>query len=62
MVYDVGKELRERFGDSVGGADHGIFLPSEEISKRKWLAPGRKLEFYDLKNGVFSFFSISGLG
>lgn len=46
-IHEVCKELRDRFGDGIGGADHGLLL----TSKGKWLTPAKILDFYDLVSG-----------
>lgn len=54
IVYDVCKEIQEKLGETAGGADHGLFLPNEDYSRGKWLHPGRTLDYYDLKSGVWA--------
>ncbi|KAJ3096387.1 Talin-1 [Phlyctochytrium planicorne] len=46
-VHEVCKEIRDKFGDGAGGADHGLFWPETG----KWFATAKVLDFYDLKSG-----------
>ncbi len=46
-VFEVCKEIREKFGEKAGGGDHGLFLPI----LGKWLLQNKVLDFYDLKSG-----------
>ena len=46
-VSEVCKMIRERFGEAVGGADHGLFNPATG----QWLQSSKILEFYELKSG-----------
>ncbi|RKO99778.1 hypothetical protein CXG81DRAFT_4250, partial [Caulochytrium protostelioides] len=46
-VHDACKEIRTKFGEAAGGADHALYWPENF----RWLIPARILEFYDLKSG-----------
>ncbi|KAI8614346.1 hypothetical protein BC830DRAFT_1169513 [Chytriomyces sp. MP71] len=49
FVHDCYKDIRVKFGDAAGGADHGLFWPDTG----KWLAPSKVLDFYELKSGDY---------
>ncbi|KAI8824903.1 uncharacterized protein EV422DRAFT_576151 [Fimicolochytrium jonesii] len=46
-VYEVCREIREKFGEGAGGQDHGLMAPDSG----KWLQPSKLLDFYDLVSG-----------
>ncbi|KAJ3168398.1 Talin-1 [Geranomyces variabilis] len=46
-VHEVCREIREKFGDAAGGADHGLMWPETG----KWLQPSKILDFYDMNSG-----------
>jgi len=46
-VQEVCRDIREKNGETAGGIDHSLFWPDD----KKWLAPGRTLDFYDIKSG-----------
>lgn len=51
-VAEIIKEIREKTGE--GGADFGIFVPANPLSKMpgQWLERNRALRFYNIKNDV----------
>ncbi|KAI9103042.1 hypothetical protein DFS34DRAFT_671082 [Phlyctochytrium arcticum] len=46
-VHEVCREIRDKFGETAGGSDHGLLWPDQG----KWLLPSKILDFYDLSSG-----------
>lgn len=59
-IHEVGKMVQEKV--NTGGKDHSLFQPSPESDRNscgRWLRPDRTIEYYDLKNNVNFFHTVT---